>query len=301
MKKYFTLTLILLITVIFSGFSQIKEKEYNSKKLITVISLETVGYTVSMIGLYKLWFSDYPMSTFHIFNDNDGWESIDKCGHTLTSYYVGKIGMEALNWAGVKRNKAIWYGGTLGLAFMTSVEIFDGYSDGWGASPGDIIANFTGAGLLIGQELLWNEQRLKLKFSDHYSEFQKYNPDVLGHSFAERMLKDYNGHTNWYSLNVKSFLQEESKFPKWLNFAFGYGADGLLAGYGNPTEVDGKPVPHFEVYKQFYFAPDIDLSKIETNSKILKILFSAFGFIKFPAPTLEYNKFDNLKFHWLYF
>ena len=273
----------------------------NKKRLKLVLGTEIVGYTVSMTGLYSLRYADYEQSSFHFFNDNDEWLYMDKAGHCMTSYYVGKLGMEALRWTGVSDKKAIWYGGTFGLMFLTTVEVFDGLSAEWGFSPGDMIANTSGSILLIGQELLWKEQRMLLKFSYHDTKYPSYRPK-LGGNFQERMLKDYNGQTYWLSANIKSFLKNESKFPKWLNFAVGYGIDGVLGGSENPALNDaGVPIPFFERQTQIYFAPDIDLTKIKTKSKLLNTFLGAFGFIKFPLPALEYNKTDGFKAHYFYF
>ncbi len=225
MRKIFAFILLLGIASSCLAQGGMKELKYNPQKLKLVVGTEVVGYSGTMIGLYDLWYSDYPMSRFHFFNDNDGWQAIDKFGHAFTSYTIGRFGMEVLSWTGVERKQAIWYGGTLGLFFLSSVEIFDGFSTGWGASMGDICANTFGTALLIGQEYLWNQQRITVKFSYNHSIYQQYNPKVLGHSFAERLLKDYNGQTHWYSFNLDYFFAEKKIFPPWLNIAFGYGAN----------------------------------------------------------------------------
>ncbi len=54
-------------------------------------------------------------------------------------------------------------------------------------------------------------------------------------------------------------------------------------------------------YRQFYLSLDVDLTKIQTNSKFLKSVFSVVNFIKVPAPTLELSNRNGLKFHFLYF
>ena len=174
-----------------------------------------------MVGLSTLWYSDYEQTSFHFFNDNDGWLLMDKFGHFTTAYYVGRMGIEALRWTGVPEKKAIWYGGSVGLVFLTSVEILDGISAEWGASPMDLVANTTGAALAIGQELAWKEQRITMKWSYTNSRYAKYSPENLGTSLQEKWLKDYNGQTYWLSANVSSFMPQ-TKVPKWLNVAVGY-------------------------------------------------------------------------------
>lgn len=207
-----------------------------------------------------------------------------------------------MKWTGLERKKAIWIGGSLGPIFQTTIEILDGFSAEWGASPGDLIANTAGSAIAIGQELLWDDQRIIFRYSYHFSEETRYRPNLLGSSWNERWLKDYNGQTHWLSANIYSFLgNKESKFPRWLNVAVGHGAQGMLGGTFNPTEYEGKPLPHYERYHQFYFALDIELGRIKTKSKFLNSIFKSVALIKVPMPTLEYNGLNQFKFHPLYF
>jgi len=255
-----------------------------------------------MTGLYFAWYADYPQSNFHFYNDNGEWMQMDKIGHGVTSYLVGSFGYEMLRDAGLDEKRSIWLGGTLGLAFLTTVEVFDGFSSEWGFSWGDMAANTLGAGLFIGQQFLWHEQRITLKYSFHTTEFADYRPDVLGSNFLQQTIKDYNGQTYWASFNFKSlFLNKESKFPTWLNFAFGYGATGMTGGYENALEHNGKPIPYYDRKRQFYFSLDVDFTKIPTNNKVLKYTFKVLNIFKLPFPTLEYNTGNQWVWHWIYF
>lgn len=255
-------------------------------------------YAVSMSGLYFAWYKDYPQSSFHFHNDNDEWLQMDKVGHGVTAYQVGRYGYDVFRWSGMPEKKAVWIGGSIGFAFLFTVEIFDGFSAEWGASPGDLIANAAGTSLFIGQQLLWKEQRISLKFSYHETNYRQYNPGLLGHNSVESILKDYNGQTYWLAVNPKSFLPESSKFPGWLDLAIGYNAEGMT---GSIDPADFNPVPHFNPRRVWLFSPDINLRKIPTKNKGLKIILTALSFIKIPLPTLAYDKQDHLQFHWFYF
>ena len=268
-----------------------KSDTLDLKKRKTLVIAESSAYAISMIGLNQLWYANYPKSKLHSINDNQEWLQMDKIGHAMTSYYVGKIGMELLGWSGESKKNQLLYGATLGFAFLTTVEFFDGYSKEWGFSTGDMIANASGTTLLIGQELLWNEQRIQLKYSFHQTHFATENPNLLGENFIEQSLKDYNGQTYWLSANLWSF-SKESKIPKWLNLAIGYGAENMLSG--NNTNNDKR-------YRQFYLSLDVDLTKIKTKSKFLKTVFSTVNFIKIPAPTFNFSPNEKSKFHFLYF
>ncbi len=282
------------------GNSTFASDTLNRKKLTFVAVTGPALYVGTMIGLYGLWYKDYPQSSFHFLNDDNEWLQMDKCGHITSSYYLGRVGYSALRWAGVNEKKSTWYGGMTGLVYLTTVEMMDGFSEQWGFSPGDMAVNTLGTALFISQQLTWHEQKFVTKYSFHGSHYAKYNPDQLGRTLPQRMLKDYNGYTFWISANISSLGLQQTRFPKWLNIAAGYGAEGMTGGFSNPNEINGVTVPYSERYRQYYIAADIDLSRIPVKSKTLKLILNTIGFIKIPMPTIEFNK-NGVKFHPLYF
>ncbi len=262
----------------------------------------TLGlYALTSAGLYHLWYSNYDLMGFHYFNDDGEWLQMDKAGHTFSAYIAGRAGYSVCRWTGLDEKRSALIGGNLGWVFLATVEVMDGFSRGWGFSAGDMIANTTGSALFISQQLLWHEQRVELKFSFHQSKYAHYRPDLLGSDFKEQFFKDYNGQTLWLSANLHSFLKKDSRFPAFLNLAFGYGADGMTGAFSNATSYQGNIIPEFTRCRQFYLAPDIDLTKIKTNSRVLKFIFEATRYIKFPLPALEYNSKNQWVFHPLYF
>jgi len=273
---------------------------YKSRQIGVAITASAL-YAGTMAGLYQLWYADYPKSSFHFINDCRQWHSMDKIGHTVASYWIGRIGYESLRWSGVERKKAIWYGGTWGMVYLTSVEVFDGFSKEWGASACDIAANTMGTAIFIGQQFLWDDQRFTFKFSFQPSGYAEYRPDLLGENFIQQMLKDYNGQTYWLSANIASFLPETSKFPKWLDVSFGYSADGMLGAKSNPSEYNGEPLPDFERYSQYLFSLDVNLTKIKTKNETVRLLLNLIGYIKIPFPAVEFNRVDKVKWHWMYY
>ena len=264
----------------------------NTSRRNAVIISESAISGIALIGLNTLWYSDYERSKFHTINDNKEWLSMDKMGHAFSSYQLGSHGAQLLRWSGVSKTNQLLYGATLGFSFLTAVEILDGYSAAWGFSWGDILANASGTVLYVGQELLWHEQRIALKYSFHQTKYALQRPDKLGETYIENILKDYNGQTYWLSFNLRSFFKA-STIPKWLNVAVGYGAEGMLSGVKTVTDNDRLR------YRQFYLSFDVDLNRIETNSKLLKSIFSVFNMIKIPFPALEFNK-KGCDFHLLY-
>ena len=253
----------------------------------------------SLVGLYTIWYSDYPQSGFHFVNDNANWLWMDKLGHSTTAYFVGEMGYSGLRWAGVKEGKALWYGGLTGWSYLTVVEVMDGLSDGWGFSWGDMTANTLGAALFIGQQAGWKEQRIRLKFSYSPTDYPDYAPDLLGKDWTQQWLKDYNGQTYWLSVNPNSF--QVDWMPKWLNVAVGYGADGMIGASENPLDVNGLDVSNIERKRQYYLSLDLDLSRIPVKRPWLRSVFSMINFIKIPAPALEFQEGGGVRFHALYF
>ena len=270
----------------------------NTKRQNAVIISETVLASGALLGLNQLWYADYPKSDFHFINDNSEWLQMDKLGHSFSSYHLGRVGAEALNWSGVSKKKQLVYGAGLGFIFLNAVEVFDGFSSEWGASTGDIIANASGTALYVSQELIWNEQRITPKFSFHTTEYADQRPAVLGSSFTEQILKDYNGQTYWLSINLYSF-SKDSKIPKWLNLALGYGGDGMVTG--NKENYAQNSVLNVQIFRQFYLSLDVDLTKIKTKSNFLKTIFSVVNTVKIPAPTIEIRQFNGIKWHLIYF
>ena len=301
LKKAHILVWILFTNTLFgqSGINKFLKPSdtLNIPRRNGVIITEATIATISLVGLNQLWYADYPQSNFHTINDSSEWLQMDKFGHVFSSYQLGRIGADVLSWSGVSERDQLIYGATLGFAYLGVVEVFDGFSQEWGFSWTDILANATGTGLYIGQQLFWKEQRIMLKYSFHQTQYASQNPDKLGDGLMEEFLKDYNGQTYWLSMNLHSFFKQ-SRIPKWLNVAFGYGADGMLTGE-NET-VDNLVTTQKRV-RQYYLSLDVDLTKIETKSHVLKTIFSVFNAIKVPFPAMEFTEENGIKLHGIYF
>ena len=251
-----------------------------------------------LVALNSLWYKDYQKSSFHFINDNAQWLQMDKVGHGYGTYHLSKFSSDALRWSGVDSKQSLWYGAATGFVVISAIEIMDGYSAKWGASVGDLAANFVGSATFAGQELLWNEQRIIPKFSFSSTTYAAARPDVLGKSYQEQILKDYNGQTYWLSANIHSFAKN-SKIPKWLNVAVGYGAEGMITG--DDVLVNTVFLPADHRYRQYFISLDVDMTKIPTKSHFLQTVFSIVNTIKIPAPTVEFTSDGKTKFHGIYF
>ncbi len=264
------------------------QKADSTRAFHIAFGTEIVLYSTTMYALNDLWYKDYPKSSFHWINDNSNWLQMDKVGHATTAYQVGMLGKDLMEWGGVSEKKALWYGGLYGAFFLTTIETLDGFSEKWGASLGDLIANTSGTFVFISQELLWKEQRIQMKYSFKPSEYAKYRPDLLGSSFLQQSLKDYNGQVYWLSFNINSF--KKTSLPDWLNVAIGYGADGMYNG--NPDE-EG-------THREFYASLDVNLRKIKTDKKFLDKALKILSFIKVPMAAFKISQ-NKLNFYPLYY
>ena len=116
-------------------------------------------------------------------------------------------------------------------------------------------------------------------------------------------MKDYNAQTYWLSFNLKSFFKK-SNLPDWLSVAVGYGAQDMYgARWDGILDQNGLlafPEDHFQRYRQWYLAPDIDLTKIKTKSKFLKTALFVLNTFKFPTPSLELSR-GSLTWNWFHF
>lgn len=302
LKKSFVITFLIIFKI--CSYSQIDSVHFLNKqkkwRKPFVISTLGTAYAGSLIGLNQLWYANYPKSSFQLFDDSREWLGMDKIGHFTTNYYIAYYGYDIFRWSGFNRKTSIWTAAIMGVTYQTTIEVLDGLSAQWGFSMMDQAMNIGGGALFVTQQLVWDEQRIMPKISYAPTSYPKLRPEVLGSNALESILKDYNGQTYWLSVNIWSFLKnrEQRKFPRWLNLAVGYGADGLVGGSANPV-----PYQNIRRTHQFYLSLDIDLTKIETKSKFLKTLFKGIQLIKIPAPAFEFTTDPSkpVNFHWFMF
>ncbi len=258
------------------------------RQRFTIALVSETGVTaLTTLGLQYLWYKKFPHSRFHFFNDNKEWLNMDKAGHATTAYNIAAFQYNVMRWAGVNKTASLWTGIGTAFAFMSMIEISDGFSQKWGFSPGDMSANASGITIFGVQQVLWGQQKILLQYSYHSTLFAKYNPAELGSNLPERMLKDYNGQSYWMSFNISSFFRR-AKIPKWVAVDFGYGATGMTGAVTNPMEVDGKVIPSFSRDRKLFFAIGGAFSANQNISYP-----SWINIFKIPTPALEYNISEN--------
>jgi hypothetical protein len=281
--------------------------DHLSKRQWLAGGISVAAYGGSLVYLNEAWYKGYERKGFHTFDDSKEWLQMDKTGHAWTAYNTSRASTAAWKWAGLSPNKAVLVGSLSGFSYLTVIEWLDGYSAKWGWSWPDIAANFSGSTLFAAQELLWCEQRIQFKYSAHRKkygdELDERANELFGKTLPERLLKDYNAQTLWLSFNLNSFFPKTG-FPKWLNLSIGYGAEGMFGGVENKAmDKQGNITfyrPDINRKRQWYLSPDLDLTKIKSNKKSVRLLLAVLNTIKIPAPALELSN-NRIKGRWVSF
>jgi hypothetical protein len=206
-----------------------------------------------------------------------------------------------------------------------SIEINDGLQKKWGFSWGDIAMNLSGSLLFGIQQYWWHDQRIQMKISAVPVDYGQYGQEVkdraeklYGTSFTELILKDYNAMTFWLSASPGAFIKKPtSKFPKWLEVSFGYGAGGMLGGRENRwsrfdlagekiEDVDPADIIDYteiERVRKFYLSFDVDWTRLPVKRHWARTCLGILNIIKLPFPAVEFNTSSGkqVKWHWLKF
>ena len=92
---------------------------------------------------------------------------------------------------------------------------------------------------------------------------------------------------------MKSLFQiDNENFPNWLSLSLGYSGNRMISA----LQKENQP----QRTRQYFMSFDIDLNKIKTKNKTLNSVLHTFGFLKFPAPTVELKK-GKMYFHPIYY
>lgn len=270
--------------------SRIRRVASPGKRIKNVLLFSIGVYSLLLIALGYAWYSKQWGSSFHFFDDTAEWKQMDKFAHFFWSFQVSVASTRLLAWAQADERKSILYGTLLGFLFVSSIEILDGFSESYGASVFDILANALGCSAFIAQRFLLKRIVAWPKFSFHTTSFAPLRPAMLGNGFLEEVLKDYNGQTFWYSANFKII-----PLPSWLTIAVGIGAEGMVRGRDEENEE-----MNLSPYRKYFLSLDLNFSNIKTSSKILGYAFRILNVIKIPAPAIEFSS-HGIKFHPIYF
>ncbi len=286
MKRAIFLSAFLFSQQINWGQSSPQDSIPTKKRVILSSSIIGLGYASSLIALYDVWYAEFPKSKFHFYNDGSNWMQMDKFGHGFSGYLLSQKAGDLYRWSGVKKSYP-WIGFGIGMSYLGALEFMDAYSQGWGFSTYDVLANFSGGALYLSQELIFKEQVVLPKFSFFPTKYADYRPEVLGKNFPEQLLKDYNGQTYWFSFPIGGFAPSVKKM-NWLCLSLGYSVDQKLVG-------DQDSYLDFRAARQFLVSLDIDLTRLPIKNPTLKKVLAQLNMIKIPFSALMIQQ-GNLSF-----
>jgi hypothetical protein len=259
-----------------------------SLRLKWAIGFIASAYLLLGFALAKAWYADQMVPSFHFFNDLAEWKQLDKFAHAAWAFHVCAIASRLLRWGGMEKHTTI--GALVGVGIVSSIEVLDGFSVGYGASLFDLLANVTGATLFFAQTKFLGSIKIFPKFSFHFTSFAALRPSLLGDGFFQEILKDYNGQTFWYS-----WSPAKKWWPSFLSIAVGVGAEGMIYGRDGENEAHG-----FSPYRRFFLSLDLNPHYFKFKKEWLKAISYPLTLFKCPAPTIEVSTM-GVRFHWLYF
>lgn len=296
---------ILIFSFIFLlGQQSLAKDSASIKPKILVWSGLGIASTGIHLALYKTWFSDYPMSGFRWINDNNGWMQMDKIGHAWTAHFITSGSAQLFQMAGYNRKKSAVFGAAVSTVFQTTVEVFDGFSEGWGASKGDLLANTAGTVSAGLQCYFWGKPKIPFRVTFHQSGFAPIRPDLLGSNLPERWLKDYNGQTYWLDFNPERMEIRPRWWPRWLGVNLGYGAEGMIGGDDNIfTDKNGtiQDYSHIHRYRQYYLGPSVSFGYLKNHkSPWIRAIAFVSDRIRIPLPAFEFSRKNMGRFEMFY-
>ena len=201
MKKLKTLLIYTLFSFILLA-QPLQEKSTLNYKKVTNISLTSIGYVGFTYKTSQHFFTSPVISNFHLRQDWLTWRGMDKIFHAYGSYQLNALFYQINRWSGVDSIKALNLALLESTIISTTKEYCDGRIDVGGFSWYDIGMNAAGNFLFYGQQRWLGKQLIQYKYSYFNSNLQHYNPSVLGTSYKNYWLKDYNGETFWLSTSL---------------------------------------------------------------------------------------------------
>lgn len=289
------------MVLLFSFFSLHAQNEKDSivpKHYQTEFTIGTSVLGGGSLGyLATVWYKPGSGSAFHTFNDWPEWGRMDKIGHACTSFWIAE-GLHTLALkSGFSASRSRWLAAGIPMAYMTGIEVMDGFSKDWGFSWGDMAANASGLSLFLLEQHFPAFQHLQLKYSYKAGPWNAYRTDVFGTSVAQRMLKNYNEQTYWLSISLHPLWPT---WPNWLGLALGYSIEGYVGGRDNQWINQGQLIAYPEAWRSPEFCMSLDLNLVKLSKKYswLKPLATGFGWIKIPFPTVVWQSGKLPQYRW---
>ncbi len=271
-----------------------KDESINKRRLAIMTSGLTVGLAATYYYLDNAWWSEQ-RSEFHF---DDGADltyalNVDKAGHFLGGIQSADFFSSSMIWSGLNKKDALWYGSFFGTGVQLFIEVKDAYAPYWGFSKWDVIAGSAGSFWPLIQHYNKEANALNFKFS-YYKRSNTYwdlemqrNKDVSPYAWQD----DYPNQTYWAVFDI-SKMYNFCCWPKWLDFAFGFGIDDTQYINYNNSKSGGR--------NEWDIALDYDIKELtkKWDHPILNKVKHWLNYFHFPAPTIRLS--PEIKFYPLF-
>lgn len=241
---------------------------------------------------------------FHVAEDGDYAQWVDKLGHFYGGYLSAYLGAEVLQGAGVSYEPARIWGTLAGILYMGYIETEDGFATGWSFSPSDMYCNVAGATYHLLQSYIPVLQNFSPKWIYMPSNLigeRRRTVDYHTGKEADNFNDDYSSSTFILSAKVYNLLPDNMKsyWVPWLNIGLGYATRNL--GWVDPNNYlqDRKYIITLD-YDLVELLPDFRQSVGGTFGDVLNWLKQSLNYFKLPSPALEIGEHGITRFNLLY-
>jgi hypothetical protein len=185
-----------------------------------------VGWDVAIVwGLttyfgFKNWewgTSGFTLTSEGWFGEDTKYGGIDKLGHAYTGYLLTEYFSNRVAHTADDPRGAIITGAILGMSTQMLVEIFDGFSGGYGASYEDVIANGVGVGFSVVENLVPGlDEKIDFRLEYIQSDYSSFQP-----------VTDYAGQKYVLALKLSGFEELEDTPLRFVELQAGYFTRGF--------------------------------------------------------------------------
>lgn len=273
-------------------------RKYRPRRLWWGVGGAVVLNAGAIAFLHKIWYGSAGTTSWHWYDKPGGrgwyddWFNYvqqDKLGHLYNSWELTRLAAAYGQWSGLSRRNAALLGAGATTFFMAQIELFDGFSEIYGASRTDLLANATGS-VLAGVQHLYPDGTDWFTFKYAYHPSPYYEPDKsLGN-----LITDYQGFTFWLSLRPERMLpfRAQSIWPDWLALSVGHSGIGLdhpFSGRGNTPEHR----------RQLLIGPDVIVGELVDLPRSMQALEHLLSIIRLPLPAFQIA--PRARWHFVYF
>ncbi|MGE5350558.1 MAG: DUF2279 domain-containing protein [Acidobacteriota bacterium] len=207
----------------------------------------------------KFYFSNDYWSKLSNFNKFSHFYSVNLLGHLFSGNYEA-AGMQAL--------ESTWYSSISALAYMSYIELENGFHKNNGFSFSNFSADLLGTAFYIGQYYIPEMKSFMPKMS--------YKPTSRLRSGKSIIFDDYAGQKYWMSFRLHELLPEKtgSYWPSWLMLALGTGIRN------NDNSVNYGPM-------DLYVALDLDAEKLPLYGPFWQFVKNTLNYFHFPMPGVR--------------